>query len=382
MSKKIVIIRNAAQYDFGGGERFPVLLAQELENNNYQSIIFSRNKKLLEFAAQKNIQTIASPWWSWQNMSGLRKLLFPLYLVWLVLLFVYYLVLFARIRPEVVHIQSKDDFVSASLAGKIIKARIVWTDHADLKHIFQNVELPLRNPMGKLVLWTSTFADVITVVSESERRLVTDELNRHGAVVDKITVVYNGAYDELTEKHGTTNAVPKALVASRLVTDKGIGEIIEAVISINKEKPSLLLDIIGDGPESKQFHELAAGNKEISFHGHQNHPVEWMKQTDMFIHATYHEGFSLALVEACMMQLPIIATEVGGNPEIIIDGVTGLLIPPHNSRAIEDAIHRLLNDPSLRSTIADSARQSYVDKFQFDKIVKEKFIPIYEKTTN
>ncbi len=142
MSKKIVIIRNAAHYDFGGGERFPVLLAQELENNDYQPLIFSRNKKLLEFAAQKKIQTVMSPWWSWQNMSGLRKLLFPMYLVWLVLLFVYYVVLFSRIRPEVVHVQSKDDFISASVAGKMIKARIVWTDHADLKHIFQKHWLP------------------------------------------------------------------------------------------------------------------------------------------------------------------------------------------------------------------------------------------------
>ncbi len=382
MSKKIVIIRNAAHYDFGGGERFPVLLAQELENNDYQPLIFSRNKKLLEFAAQKKIQTVMSPWWSWQNMSGLRKLLFPMYLVWLVLLFVYYVVQFTRIRPEVVHVQSKDDFISASVAGKMIKARIVWTDHADLKHIFQNVELPLRNPMGKLVLWASAFADVITVVSESERELVTNELGQHGAVVDKITIVYNGAYDELTEKHSTTNTIPKALVASRLVTDKGIGEIIEAVKSVNKERPRLLLDVIGDGPDSKKFHELAADNKEISFHGHQNHPIEWMKKSDLFIHATYHEGFSLALVEACMMQLPVIATEVGGNPEIIVDGVTGLLVPPHDSQAIEEAIHRLLDDPSLRSMVADAARRSYVERFQFDKIVKEKFIPIYEKNIN
>ena len=102
-----------------------------------------------------------------------------------------------------------------------------------------------------------------------------------------------------------------------------------------------------------------------------------MANADIFIHPTYHEGFSVALVEAGMMSLPIIATAVGGNVEIIENEETGLLVQPKSSDELLGAMKELYENKALREKLAKNTRAQYVAKFQFNTIVKESFIPLY-----
>ena len=92
--KPVIIIRNAKSYDFGGGERFPVFLAETLAKNEIAPIIVSRSKKLLDFANDRSVPSVRGWWWSNQNWSGARVLLFPIYLLWQVVLFFWYLQFF------------------------------------------------------------------------------------------------------------------------------------------------------------------------------------------------------------------------------------------------------------------------------------------------
>lgn len=381
--RKIAIIRNAAPQDFGGGERFPVFLAKVLAEYGYKPLVISRSASLLEFSFAQNIPALRGWWLKKQNWSGNNQLLFPIYIVWQILLSFFYLWVLITRDIDVVHIQSKDDFVAASIAGHVLGKQIIWTDHADLKHILLNTDKPLRNPSGKLVRWVMRYAESVTVVSESERKLVGEHIGSDAFLSDKLTVVHNGAFDHFQPKQVKQSGDKiQVLFAGRLVTDKGIGEAIEAMRLLQDTHPNITLDIIGTGPQADHFQSLASDVKSINFHGHQSDPTSWMKRADIFIQPTYHEGFSLVLVEASMMQLPIIATEVGGNPEIIVDNVTGLLIPPKNPAALAAAISRLADDSGLRAQLGDKARTQYVEKFQFDKIVEKQFIPLYEKNNN
>jgi glycosyltransferase involved in cell wall biosynthesis len=79
-----------------------------------------------------------------------------------------------------------------------------------------------------------------------------------------------------------------------------------------------------------------------------------------------------------MLSRPIIATAVGGNLEIIHNHQTGLLVPPRDVPALYDAMKILCEDKKLRQIIAKNARLQYEKRFQFDRIVKEEFIPLYE----
>lgn len=376
-NKTIAIIRNAAAYDFGGGERFPVFLAEVLGGLRFNPVIISRSKKLILFAKEKNIKTINGWWWKNQDWSGLKAILFPVYAFWQIILFFYYIVIFIRLNPRIVHVQSKDDFIAATFAARLLGKRVVWTDHADLKHIWKNVQIWYKNPIGKLVYVSALLAHAITVVSKSEYQLVTSNLASKSRIIPRLCVVYNGVVDEsrLPSELGHKGIV--YTVASRLVTDKGIGEIIEAFSRLNKEYSDVELTILGDGPECKRFKTQANSNKHIHFLGHQSDPLAYFANSDVFVHPTYHEGFSVALVEASMMSLPIIATGVGGNLEIIKNHKTGMLVEPKNTDELYLALKLLHDQPDLRKKLGAAARQQYEKNFDFNHIVSTQFLPLY-----
>jgi glycosyltransferase involved in cell wall biosynthesis len=376
----VVIIRNAAPQDFGGGERFPVFLSEALLSEGYNATILSGSKKLLNFASEQGQKTIKSWWWHKQQWSGLSNLLIPLYVAWQAILYIYYLVIFSKLKPDTVHIQSKDDFIAATHAAHSLGIKVIWTDHADLKHIWKNITVPYRNIVGKLVHHAARKVNSITVVSKSEQSLVTANLEKYDPLNKKIKVVYNGVFDS-KDKY---SAVEKSmnftfLIASRLVTDKGITEGINAFKKLHEEYSNTSLVVIGDGPESDTFKQLASDTPAIQLLGHQSDPLSFMAQANAFVHPTYHEGFSVALVEAGMMSLPIIATSVGGNPEIIKDDKTGLLILPQDTDSLYLAMKRLYLDIGLQKSLSLAARAQFIEKFQFKKIVKESFIPLYKK---
>ncbi|HSX05573.1 MAG TPA: glycosyltransferase, partial [Candidatus Saccharimonadales bacterium] len=174
--RRILLIRNAYKFDFGGAERFPVHLAGELKKMGYQPLVVSHSTQLLNYARAAGAARQRGWWWGWQNQTSWRVVFFPVYLLWQVLLCGWYLQLMLRLRPDVVHPQSRDDFVAATLVGKLLGKRVIWTDHADLKYIFMNHRVWYKNPVGKLVYVVSKLADTITLVSKSEERLIQQAL--------------------------------------------------------------------------------------------------------------------------------------------------------------------------------------------------------------
>lgn len=380
--KSIVLIRNAQAYDFGGGERFPVFVAKILQKNNLSPVVVSRSPKLLAYAKTQAISTVRGLWWSKQNWSGTHVLLLPVYILWQTVLFIWYTSLFIRLRPTAVHIQSKDDFIAATYAARLIGATVVWTDHADLKHIWRNLNIWYKNPIGHWIYRTARLAQAITVVSESEYDEVMAHLPAASKVRDAIQVVYNGSSDQLADYPSPPSETFTFCSINRLVTDKGIGEMIAAYKHLHAEHPDTSLILVGNGPEEKAFEHLAADDSSIVFVGYRPDPLVYVAQSQVFLQPTYHEGFSVALVEASMMRKPIIATSVGGNVEIIKDGETGLLIPARDADALYAAMSRLYDDRALGEKLSSGARSQYLNKFVFDKIVKERFMKLYGKTAN
>lgn len=379
MSKRVLLIRNAYTWDFGGGERFPVLLAKELQKHGYKPLVVSRSSRLLGLASSTKLDKKLGWWWSYQNFSGMRVIFFPVYVLWQLLLFFWYMQLIIRVNPQIVHPQSRDDFIASTLAGRLLGKRVIWTDHADLKYVWQNYSIWYKNPVGSLVYQASKLAHHITLVSFSEKELIEAQLHRQ--LPSKFEVIHNGV--------NTTKPVPVKrsladkdsiifVATSRLVAAKGIRELVEAFRELD-ETANVRLWLIGDGQGAGEFKLVAKGNPHTSFYGHQDKPLNYIAAADVFVHPSYHEGFSLSLVEAAMLGKPVIACDVGGNPEIIKDTVNGLLVPARDSKALENAMSKLANDIKLREKYGIAARKTYEKDFEFEKIVTERFIPLYEK---
>jgi glycosyltransferase involved in cell wall biosynthesis len=297
--------------------------------------------------------------------------------VWQVLLFVWYSLLFIKHKPSIVHIQSKDDFIAASLAAKLIGTKVVWSDHADLKYIYQNTSTWYKNPIGKAVWLCSKLASTIILTSKSDKKQIEDAL---GKKLDyRHQIIHNGIVDRpdlIGKKHKVEHIVFAA--TSRLVTAKGIGELIEAFKIVAKKHEGAELWLFGEGPERKKFEDMAEGIKGISFRGFPDDVLEQVARADIFVHPSYLEGFSVSLIEAAMLGLPIIAGNVGGNPEIIEDGKNGTLVPVRDSLALADAMESLASNAGVRKTLGEASRKIYLENYVFKNIVKEHYLPIYE----
>lgn len=374
---RILIIRNAFRFDFGGGERIPVDLASELLKYGYEPFIISRAPKLLTYAESRNIKKIRGWWWSQQDWSGLRIILTPLYLLWEFVLIFWYLGVMITIRPKIVHAQSKDDFIAATLAATILRIPVYWSDYADLKYIYQNLSVWYKNPIGKIVKFCSRFTKAILLTSESDKRLIEESAGRQ--LGPKYTVMYYGVLDRpelLNSRYGGENII--FVATSRLVTAKGIGELIEATIKTRAKHPQAELWLFGEGPEKEKFEKMAASQDYIKFMGYPSDTLNQVAAADIFVHPSYLEGFSISLIEAAMLGKPIIACRVGGNTEIIVDGTNGILIREKDSEALAEAMDKLISDEKLRQKLGEQARLTYDKNYNFEYIVKEKFLPLYE----
>lgn len=327
-------------------------------------------------ARSSGIKAVRSPWWSFQNFSGKGLLLLPVYLVWVLFPTLWYLIFFLRNHIDVVHPQSRDDFIAATLAAKLLRRRVVWTDHADLKYIYMNHATWYKNPVGKLVYAVGKLADHITIESLSEKKLVEASLGKE--LPHNYSVIYIGVVDTYhvpEHKPGTDKVV--LVSTSRLVKAKGIAELIEAFKSI--DATNAVLRLCGDGPDATTFKSMASGVDNIEFLGHVDDVIEVLSQADIMVHPTYHEGFGLSLVEAEMCGLPIVASDVDSVPEIVKDGISGILVKPKDVEDLTRGLNQLIQNPKLRVEMGKAGREIFLRNFQFDSIVKERFIPLYEE---
>lgn len=182
------------------------------------------------------------------------------------------------------------------------------------------------------------------------------------------------------EKSGKTSL----LFVGRLIELKGTKYLIEAMKQLDPEK--FELHIAGDGPEREKLAALAGKN--VVFHGYRTGTdLEALYQkADIFILPSivddrgYTEGLGTVLLEATNFSLPLIGTNVGGIPDIVIDGKTGLLVPQKDPQALKNAIETLADDEKLRKELVENAKKHLKERFSWEMIT-ERFFAVYSKLT-
>jgi glycosyltransferase involved in cell wall biosynthesis len=182
---------------------------------------------------------------------------------------------------------------------------------------------------------------------------------------EKIEVIYNSVpVEELGTVPGAVKHLPRPVAVSvgRLVPWKGMDGIIDAVAMLREQKIGASLVIAGDGPERVP---LVAHAEEVLkggyiFTGALSHAdtLALMKCADVLVLNSSYEGLSHLLIEALQVGAPIVATNVGGNPEMITDGQEGLLVPFGDAPVLVEAVARVLSDEKLRLNLSMHARES------------------------
>jgi len=159
---------------------------------------------------------------------------------------------------------------------------------------------------------------------------------------------------------GIPQDAPVVGTASRLVGVKGLGYLLEAARSMHSALPELRLLIAGDGPEmaALKAQSAALGLTPFTiFTGHRDDVFDLIAAMDLFALPSLSEGIPMVLLETMAIGTPIVATRVGGIPEIIRDGESGLLVAPRNTAELERACLRILTRDSLAAGLAGHARE-------------------------
>lgn len=154
--------------------------------------------------------------------------------------------------------------------------------------------------------------------------------------------------------------------ASRLIPLKGVANLIMAVARLRTQWPALSLQIAGTGPEEPRLRALCTSlgiADATKFLGWVEDLDSVFSQWDVFASPTLEEGLPLSLADAMAAGLPVVASNVGGVPELIEHGRTGLLVPPDDADALADAIAQFLNNSELRRRSGEAAREEIAERF-------------------
>ncbi|MGB7594814.1 MAG: glycosyltransferase, partial [Erysipelotrichaceae bacterium] len=168
--------------------------------------------------------------------------------------------------------------------------------------------------------------------------------------------------------------------SGRVVMEKGIHYLLEAIRNMHDKQVKLL--ICGEGKDALKYqHEFDAEilQEMIFFLGRRNDILAILSESDVFVFPTLHENLSNALLEAVAIGLPVVATKVGGNPEIILDGENGFLVTPYSSDELGSAICKIVKDPSLRQSMGEASLRIGQERFSQSKVYK-KIDEVYQRS--
>jgi len=178
---------------------------------------------------------------------------------------------------------------------------------------------------------------------------------------------------------------PVVLYSGRIELNKGSLELLRSVHQVARRFPRVEYVIAGARHNSIDDRALegALGSngarKHIRLLGHVpwRQLTDWYRRASVFVMPSYYETFGISVIEAMAFGLPVIATNVGGLPEVVQDGVTGILVPPKDPDALAEGIVRLLRDPELRRRLGNAGRDRVLSEFRLDRIV-EQTLSVYE----
>lgn len=196
---------------------------------------------------------------------------------------------------------------------------------------------------GRVKFWLAgQLADRVVTVSEDAARLsmVEDRIAKR-----KIRTIWNGIDPQKFQYRGPCDE-PRCISVARLSPEKDFPTLLKAVSLARREIPGLRLSLVGDGPERAQLESLAEQLdlcRSVDFLGERNDIPELLANSGFFVSSSLTEGISLTLLEAMAVGLPVLATAVGGNPEVVVQEETGLLVDSRDPEQLSEGIVRMWN---------------------------------------
>lgn len=279
-----------------------------------------------------------------------------------------------RHRPDVIHAHMPDSGFWAGALGhrKGLPYIVSYYSNRLLFHTI-NRHSPYGRLRWSLVRLGAARAAANVACAESVRGQIVEDL---GLAHDDIDVVFNGVPvppdEELPWSAGAPgadtggNVTATIITVGRLESIKGQHQLVECAPRVLERHPDARLIIVGDGPRREEWEAQARRlqvSDAVTFTGRVPDPVPYLQQADVYVSPSRYEGISLGVLEAMSRGIPVVASEVAGNVDVITNGVEGLLFALDDDVALADAICRVIEDNDAARVRARTARQRVINQF-------------------
>lgn len=377
--EKTKILYVITKSNFGGAQRYVYDLATGLPGEKFDVAVAVGGKgALVDMLHSNNIRVIAIQ--SLDRDINILKELTSFFTLWNIL---------RKEKPDVVHLNSAKASGLGALSARLLGVpKIIFTAHG---WAFNESRPPLQRLIIKFLSWVTIMLSHNTI-SVSDAVKIT--VQKWPLISKKIITIKNGVKEPnfYTREIARNNLYGIAGVSlprdatilgtvAELHRSKGLKYAIEGFARLSPQNTNIYYFIIGGGDEDVRLQALVEHHKlqgHVFLLGFVKDAPYFLRAFDMFILPSTTEALGLVILEAGLAGLPVIATDVGGIPEIIENEKTGLLIESRNPVAIAESIMLLKNNASLSKKIGESLRERVVSDFSLDCMVANT-IALYKK---
>ena len=376
--------------NIGGGEHSISLFIRSLDKDVFNPIIFYSNKNIIiEQMEKEGIKTTRIAFS--EKITSVYRDEIELNPVNLVSYF-YHIIsaikkTFQFIKQYDVDILHPHDNLSkiiGGIAGKFAGIKVVTHCHDLLKE--SSIE-------RLLMIYQLLFINRIITDSNA-----TGEVFRiFGKKADNVVTVYNGIDiskfnpdengDSIREKLKIEKDITVIGIIGVFDKCKGHMYLFQAISNlVKKNNKDIICIVIGDGREKDEFMKFVLENnisEYVKFLSYRNDIPDLLKIIDIVVMPSIQESFGIVSLEAMAMKVPVIATNVGGLPEAIEDGKTGIIVPPKDIDSLENAIKYLIENPQIRKIMGRAGRKRVADKFSIKsnvKMTEEVYLNVLQKS--
>ncbi|MEO5625609.1 MAG: glycosyltransferase [Dokdonella sp.] len=275
------------------------------------------------------------------------------------------------------------DYAALALIG-LSRKRLINTRHG-------MGGTPVARLRGALYQLSMRWTDHVVAVCEAARRNLVEREGLpaakvvsvpNGIQVDTFTPASDDARRRLAESEGLPATTRLIGFVGRLNWAKDLPSMLRAFARLQQRRPDTALILVGDGALRAELTELAASEgiaDHVRFLGDRSDVRELLQAFDVFAMSSVSEGYSIALLEACATALPIVATAVGGNAEIAVDGVNGRIVRAREPAAFADALESVLADPARAVAMGHRGRDWALEQATIARM-QARYGELYERS--
>lgn len=290
-------------------------------------------------------------------------------------------------KPDLVHHVALKPILYGAFIARISGVPIVVNALTGLGYVFIAKGIRahlLRKVVELLYRWAFSSKNCRVIFQNSEDcSLLTDR----GVLSSDKSVLIRGSgvnVDRFTPAEEEPPGPPKIIIASRMLKDKGIGELVAAAVILQQRRIPCHLLLAGipdpENPASISVEQLTAWSRAetVTWLGYIDDVASLSKQCHIGVLASYREGVPKGLLEAASAGLPLVATDVPGCREVVHHGVNGFLVQPKDSAGLAEALATLVQDKALRRRMGKASRHIAVNEFSEERVIRDT-LNLYEQ---